>query len=106
MPFVRFKSSCPVCGNPKLIFWTHYNCGGDLYLNEKAILFCNRCPQRDFMFRWKFDCESHSGGFRNGNTQGFYACLSNLYKINAPPQFILDVVNILYQHQYEMSQNY
>lgn len=111
MPTVLFRSSCSACLNPQeCYYWVHSNCGGYLYLNEKAILICDYCYQKDFVFRWKFDCgkySTHSGGFRYGCLQGFYACLSNLTKLNNPPKnFILNVINVLYQHQHEIRQTY
>jgi hypothetical protein len=45
--------------------------------------------------------------FRHGCLQGFYACLSNLTKLNNPPgNFILDVINVLYEHKYEIPETY
>ena len=65
---------------------------------------------KDYVFRWKFDCgklEVHSGGFRYGSLQGFYACLLNLTKLNNPPaNFILNVINVLYKHRYEIQETY
>ena len=111
MPEVRFRSSCPFClKNDKCYYWIHANCGGDLYLNERAMLICDYCNRQDFVFRWKFDCgnyNTHSCGFSYGCLQGFYACLSNLTKLEgAPGNFILDVVNVLYQHRYEITGGY
>lgn len=111
MPIVRFRSSCPACLNPEeCYYWIHSNCGGELYMNEKAILVCDSCYKQDFVFRWKFDCGKygvHCGGFRHGCLQGFYACLSNLTKLNNPPgNFILDVINVLYEHKYEIPETY
>jgi len=111
MPFVRFRSSCPVCLNSeKCYYWIHANCGGDLYLNENAILLCDSCDVKNFVFRWKFDCGkygTHSGGFKYGCLQGFYACLSNLTKLNNPPcNFIVNVIKVLYEHRNEIKVDY
>lgn len=111
MPFVRFRSSCPVCLNSeKCYYWIHENCGGDLYLNENAILLCDSCDVKNFVFRWNVDCGkygTHRGGFRYGCLQGFYACLSNLTKLNNPPcNFIVNVINVLYQHRDEIKVDY
>ena len=111
MPIVRFRSSCPACCNPEeCYYWVHSNCGGDLYLNENAILICDSCDTEDYVFRWKFDCGKyrvHNGGFKYGCLQGFYACLSSLTKLNNPPgNFIMNVMNVLYAHKYEIQENY
>ena len=68
MQFVRFRSPCPVCKSG-YFYWNHENCGGDLYLNQNAKLFCISCFEADFVFRWKFNCNNHgfhSGGFKYG----------------------------------------
>ena len=108
---VRFQSTCPACRNTNYYYWTHYNCGGELYLDNNAMLICDRCPAKDYIFRWKFDCkgtsDSHKGGFQYGNLQGFLACLSNLGKLENPPgNFIIEVTRVLMDHQSEFSNNY
>ena len=109
---VRFQSSCPTCGSLGPFLWTHHNCGGNLYLDNNAMLICDSCPAEDYIFRWKFDCKErvnyvHKGGFEFGCLQGFLACLSNLGKLQNPPaNFILDVTSVLMAHQNEFRQNY
>lgn len=109
---VRFQSSCPSCRNPEFYYWVHNNCNGDLYLDNRAMLSCNSCYREDYIFRWKFDCgnreyDAHRGGFEKGCLQGFLMCLSNLGKLENPPgNFILEVTQILMQHQNEFKQNY
>ena len=109
---VRFQSTCPVCSwiNSNFYYWVHHNCGGDLYLDNYGYLICEDGDAEDFVFRWKFDCGKyrvHSGGFKYGCLQGFYACLSSLTKLNNPPgNFIMNVMNVLYAHKYEIQENY
>lgn len=109
---VRFQSSCPSCPNNNFYFWVHNRCGGNLYLDNRAMLICDNCDAEDYIFRWKFDCgnrnnRSHEGGFEFGCLQGFLACLSSLGKLQNPPgNFILEVTQILMQHQNEFRQNY
>ena len=111
---VRFRSTCPshYDNNNETFFWIHHNCGGDLYLNNNAMLICDRCSREDYIFRWKFDCGRrnngwHKGGFEFGCLQGFLACLSNLSKLPNPPgNFILDVTNVLMAHQKEFREKY
>ena len=112
MPQVRFQSECPACPNKTDYYWIHAFCGGDLYLNNEAMLICNSCSRKDLIFRWKFDCgnrnnRAHEGGFEYGCLQGFLACLSNLGKLQNPPgNFIMDVTRVLIEHQSEFSHNY
>jgi hypothetical protein len=109
---VRFQSSCPSCRNPDFYYWIHHNCGGDLYLDNYGKLICNNCFREDFIFRWKFDCgyrknDAHKGGFEYGCLQGFYMCLSNLGKLQDPPEnFILDVTQVLMDHKNEFKEKY
>lgn len=109
---VRFQSTCPACQNFNFYYWIHYNCGGDLYLDNNAMLICNRCEISDYIFRWKFDCGNrdnyaHRGGFEYGCLQGFLACLSNLGKLQNPPgNFIIEVTRVLMDHQNEFRQNF
>ena len=109
---VRLQSSCPSCTNNNFYFWVHSRCGGDLYLDNRAMLICDNCDAEDYIFRWKFDCgnrnnRSHEAGFEFGCLQGFLACLSSLGKLQNPPgNFILEVTQILMQHQNEFRQNY
>ena len=108
---VRFQSTCPACRNNEFYFWS-CNCGGDLYLDNKAYLICDKCDSRNFIFRKKFDCGNrddgaHSGGHEYGSYQGFLACLSSLGKLQNPPaRFIPDVIDVLIQHQNEFRQTY
>jgi hypothetical protein len=109
---VRFQSSCPACQNVNFYYWIHSGCGGDLYLDNRAMLICDDCNREDYIFRWKFDCGNrdngaHKGGFEYGCLQGFLACLSNLGKLQNPPgNFIVEVMSILMQHKNEFTQNY
>ena len=109
---VRFQSTCPSCRNNNFYYWIHHNCGGDLYLDNNAYLICNSCRIQDYIFRWKFDCGNrdngaHSGGFEYGCLQGFLACLSNLGRLQNPPgNFIIEVTQVLMQHQNEFRQNF
>lgn len=109
---VRFQSSCPSCSNMNYYYWIHHNCGGDLYLDNRANLICDLCDREDYIFRWKFDCGNrnngaHKGGFEYGCLQGFLACLSNLGKLENPPgNFIVEVTAILLAHRNEFRENY
>ena len=109
---VRFQSTCPACRNETYYYWIHHNCGGDLYLDNRAMLICDSCSREDLIFRWKFDCGNrddgaHRGGFEYGCLQGFLACLSNLGRLQNPPgNFIIEVTSILMAHQNEFRQNY
>ena len=111
MDRVRFQSTCPACRNNEFYFWS-CNCGGDLYLDNKAYLICDKCDSRNFIFRKKFDCGNrdggaHSGGHEYGCLQGFLVCLSNLGRLqNTPGNFIFEVTQVLMQHQNELRQTY
>ena len=114
MSRVRFQSTCPArfCPKNDFYFWAHANCGGALFLNNRGILSCSECDAEDFIFRWKFDCgyrnnRAHEGGFEYGCLQGFLACLSSLGKLQNPPgNFIIEVTQVLMQHQNEFKERY
>ena len=107
---VRFKSTCPFshCRNPNIYYWTHSNCGGDLYLDNRAMLTCDRGDAEDYIFNWRFDIgfrgESEAG-FEKGCYPDFFACLSSLATLNNPPvNFIAEVTKILLQHKDEFNE--
>ena len=49
---VRFKSICPAHGCKNIEYWTHANCGGALYLDNRAMLTCDRGDAEDYIFNW------------------------------------------------------
>ena len=115
---VRFKSACPAhnCKNKNIenieYYWTHANCGGALYLDNRAMLTCDRGDAEDYIFNWKFDCGyrsdgSHKAGFEKGCFQGFLSCLISLSNLRNPPlNFIFQVTQILMQHKDEFNESY
>ena len=109
---VRFQSTCPACRNDRICNWQHYGCGGHFFLTNQARLICENGDADDFIFRMKFDCgerngRAHEGGFEDGCLQGFLACLSSLGKLQNPPgNFIVEVTQVLMQHQYEFKERY
>ena len=117
IPKVRFKSTCPSRSHKcqsNLIehYWTHANCGGDLYLDNRAMLTCDRGDAEDYIFNWKFICGytddgAHKAGFEKGCFQSFLACISSLGKLKNPPKnFIFQVTQILMQHKDEFYESY
>lgn len=106
---VLFKSNCPVCqkNQNQDLYWAHDQCGGNFVLTNQAMLICQRCGMRDFIFRWKFDCGMHNGRFQFGCLQGFLLALSCLGRLQHPPgNFIIEVTRIIMDHQNEFSQSY
>ena len=112
---VRLKSICPTYDYKfKNIeyYWTHANCGGALYLDNRAMLTCDRGDAEDYIFNWKFDCGYRNGGsrkagFEKGCFQGFLSCLSSLSNLRNPPlNFIFQVTQILMQHKDEFNESY
>ena len=110
---VRFKSTCPAHGCKNIeYYWAHANCGGALYLDNRAMLTCDRGDAEDYIFNWKFDCGfrnggSHKAGFEKGCFQGFLSCISSLLKLKNPPlNFIFRVTQILIQHKDEFNESY
>ena len=98
MSRVRFLSSCPACRNSNTYNWQHYGCGGHFFLTNQARLICENGDADDFIFRMKFDF---------GCLQGYLACLSNLGKLQNPPRnFVIEVTQVLMQHQNEFSNGY
>ena len=110
MSRVRFLSSCPACRNSNTYNWQHYGCGGHFFLTNQARLICENGDADDFIFRMKFDCRingRHELGYEFGCPQGFLACLSNLGKLQNPPRnFVIEVTQVLMQHQNEFSNGY
>ena len=105
--------SCSKVSKKRFFFgFMHANCEGVLFLNNRDILSCNACDAEDFIFRWKFDFgyrnnRSLEGGFEFGCLQGFLACLSSLGKLQNPPgNFIVEVTQVLMQHQYKFKERY
>ena len=110
---VRFKSTCPAHGCKNIeYYWAHANCGGALYLDNRAMLTCDRGDAEDYIFNWRFDCGcrnggSHKAGFEKGCFQGFLSCISSLLKLKNPPlNFIFQVTQILMQHKDEFNESY
>ena len=105
--------SCSKVSKKRFFFgFMHANCEGVLFLNNRDILLCNACDAEDFIFRWKFDCGYRNnlaleGGFEYGCLQGFLAFLSSLGKLQNPPgNFIVEVTQVLMQHQYKFKERY
>ena len=112
MSRVRFLSSCPAEGGGNIYNWQHYGCGGHFFLTNQARLICENGDADDFIFRMKFDCGERNGrahelGYEFGCLQGYLACLSHLGKLYNPPgNFIIEVTQVLMQHQNEFSNGY
>ena len=108
MSRVRFLSSCPAEGGGNIYNWQHYGCGGHFFLTNQARLICENGDADDFIFRMKFDCgKTHELGYEFGCLQGYLACLSNLGKLQNPPRnFVIEVTQVLMQHQNEFSNGY
>ena len=108
-PKVPLRCTCPSssCHYPNNILWSHQNCGGKLYLDNRAIVTCVNGDLEDYIFRLKFDCGyrlngSHKAGYEYGSLQGFFACLSSLQRTQNPPKnFIYEVTQVLMKHQHE-----
>lgn len=109
---IRFRSNCPACTNETVYYWIHHKCDGDLDMDDNANLICSRCGVSSFIFQWKFDCGNrnngfHKAGFEYGCKQGFFACLSNLSKIENPPTgFIVKITEILLSRMNELKEAY
>ena len=92
-PKVPLRCTCPSCHNPNNILWSHQNCGGKLYLDNRAIVTCVNGDLENYIFRLKFDCKyrlngSHKAGYEH-RTQ------------NPPKNFIYEVTQVLMKHQHE-----
>lgn len=51
---------CPSCierGKPtQPSYWTHADCGGDLYVGNNAHLYCEKCGKSEIVSKCKFMC--------------------------------------------------
>ena len=108
MDRIRFRSHCPICHGGGSKYWSHYSCGGDLYLCNNGILECENCDARDYIFNWRFNCDQcHvAGEFKKGSYQGFLFALSQFDKAGVPRIFIMTLLNLLTKFQSELVQNY
>lgn len=56
--------SCPVCidqgRNTPQSFWSHYNCGGSMFVGDNAYFKCQRCGDNKHVRYWSFTCPTHS----------------------------------------------
>lgn len=66
MKWTVLQIPCPGrrCINSEIIDWTHYKCGGTLFINNKAEIGCGSCSRVSNLFCWGFDCGSHPGSER------------------------------------------
>lgn len=50
--------SCPSCiegGKPtQASYWTHADCGGDLYVGDNAHIYCEKCGKSEIVSKCKF----------------------------------------------------
>lgn len=81
--YFKLRISCPVCvdqgRNTPQSFWTHYGCGGSVFVGENAYFRCNSCNNSAHVKEWSFNCPSHSDDtttFLKPSSQGFAQAIS------------------------------
>lgn len=71
---------CPSCiekGKPtQPSYWTHSECGGDLYVGENAFYYCKKCGHTRPVMLWKYSCPNHPDG-------EYYSISDGKYLLNA-----------------------
>ena len=64
--YYRVRMQCPVClemgKNPEMKYWTHGDCGGDLYVGGNAYYFCSRCDDFGHVTAYGYSCPIHNTG--------------------------------------------
>lgn len=62
--YIRLYISCPVCidkgRSTPHTFWTHYGCGGNIYVGDNAHYKCTKCGKSDHVQKWAYNCPTHS----------------------------------------------
>lgn len=58
---------CPSCieeGKPtQRSYWTHANCGGELYVGDNAHLYCEKCGKSEIVFKCRYMCPNCSNEY-------------------------------------------
>jgi len=75
---VNFISGCPGigCDNFRIPYeWSHKNCGGTEWLDEKGFVICKKCGIKDILLNWRFKCEGHAD-YKEVNTERICYILS------------------------------
>lgn len=51
---------CPVClSNARptsAVYWTHEQCGGDMYIGDDGYCYCESCGERKPAIQWTYRC--------------------------------------------------
>ena len=88
LPSINFKCVCPCIfcmGGGQKIQWKCKNCEEDLKLNESGKIFCQRCNNHEYIWKYSFNCGNHDNEFHNISYQGFLVVLSSIGSQNNPP---------------------
>ena len=70
----KFITGCPVCGDGKLIHWTHANCGGEEEIDEDGDIYCLKCKRNlGFIMDLDYNCSNHNSKKVRDSTPVFQA---------------------------------
>lgn len=74
---IDFISACPAinCDNLSKNEWSHRNCGGKQWLDDKGTVTCKMCKKAAPLISWKFRCKGHQD-FRETNKEKICEILS------------------------------
>ena len=82
-----FDFICPACGKGEHGVFYH-KCGGKRYNDEDLYLYCDKCPDKIYLFDSKFQCEYHDDG-RKANKMIMVRGLGVYAQFNSIAQNIL-----------------
>lgn len=62
--YYRLYFRCPVCLERGIetatSYWTHADCGGDIYVGCDAYYYCDNCDAHSHVMNWAYKCPNHS----------------------------------------------
>lgn len=62
--YYRLYARCPECleqgRHVNQDFWTHADCGGDIYIGDNATFYCAKCNESIPWIRAEFECPYHN----------------------------------------------
>ena len=100
MGFAKFWFPCPGVGCPsghrgQALSWQHANCGGQLYISDQGMLWCNCCNLQRLLVFWSFACGRHAGVYMSTNIGVVATCYANAVNYYTGEMGIIWIQNLL-----------